>query len=401
MKWYEYTAMDGAGTPVEGHLRAESADALRWELVERGLNPGVVAESSAPRSGGRASLDPRGWFGARSVHVELALAQIAVMLRSGFTLLAAVETLIEQPPSMAVRRVFESLRARIEGGASLEEAMASQRCFPASATAMIGMGEESGNLDTVIEQAAESMATRRRNRTATATALFYPTFTFLLALGICVYLVVAVIPPMKKALESLGKKLPAMTQSLLDIAAFFTKWGLLIGVAALIAAVVLALVWLWPPGRLAIDRFLLRLPLVGKILRTGATALFARSLATLLGSGIPLVESLRIAATLHGNRYMAAVADSARRRILEGGTLGEALERPHAYMPMLLRMAAVGEVSGNLEETLGHAATFHDEQLTAMVKRLSAIMEPAVVLGVGTMVGYVYIAFFIGLYSVV
>ncbi|MEM7698194.1 MAG: type II secretion system F family protein, partial [Verrucomicrobiota bacterium] len=233
----------------------------------------------------------------------------------------------------------------------------------------------------------------------TITALFYPTFTFLFALGICVYMVLAVIPPMRKALEALGRPLPALTQSLMTIADFFAKWGVVMGVVTVILIVTFVMIYLWPPGRLGIDKFLLRVPLIGTIMRTGATALFARSMNTLLGSGISLVEALRILGTIHGNRYVAAVVESARRRVLEGGSLAESLSKPHAYTPMMLKMIGVGETSGNLEETLDHVSNFHEERLQVLIKRLSALLEPVVVLIVGVLVGYVYIAFFVGLYG--
>lgn len=396
MSWFEYTAMNESGDAVEGVLQAESAEELRWMLLERGMNPGTVRET-APREG--IGFDPRNWMGARSLHIELTLRQISVMLRSGLTLLMALETVIEQPPSRAVRKIYEAIRKRVEEGAAFAEALEEHKCFPGGVVSMIAMGEDSGNLDSVMERAAFSMEARRRSRNATITALFYPTFTFLFALAICVYMVVAVIPPMKKALESLGRKLPAMTQSLLDVSDFFAKWGILIGTIVGILLVALVLIWLWPPGRLAIDRFILRIPLIGRILRTGATALFARSMVTLLNSGIPLVEGLRIVGGIHGNHYLTAVVESARRRILEGSTLTDSLSRPHSYTPMMLKMVSVGETSGNLEETLEHVAEFHEDQLQALIKRLSAMLEPAIVLLVGTLVGYVYIAFFVGLYG--
>ena len=401
MKWFAYTATDGKGQTVEGRLRAESDEALRWKLAERGLEAGAVTPVDGPVRSSGFSADPRSWFGPRSINIELSLAQVAVMLRSGFTLLAAVETIIEQPPSLALRRIYRVLRDRISEGESLAEAMASLPCFPPSVVAMIGMGEESGNLDTVREQSAEAMEARRQSRTTTLTALFYPAFTFFLAIGVSAYLVIAIIPKMQKALDALGKTLPPMTQSLMDLSVFLTKWGLLLGVVSLSIFVSLVLIWLWPPGRLFFDRTALQVPVIGTILRTGASAVFSRSLSTLLSSGIPLVDGLRISASLHGNRYMAQVTESAMRRVLEGGTLYEGLDRPRAYLPMMLRMVAVGEVSGNLEETLGNAAKFHDEQLLSLVKRLSALLEPVVVIGVGTLVGYVYIAFFVGLYAAV
>lgn len=382
---------------MQGRLQAESMEALRWNLLERGLQPEQVREAApAPKP---VALSPADWSSARSVHIELTLRQIAVMLRSGLTLLAAIETVIEQPPSRTVRRIYEKVREQVESGASFTEAISRHKCFPSAVVSMISMGEESGNLDTVMERSALAMETRRRNTTATMTALFYPAFTFLFAIGICIYMVVAVIPPMRKALEALGRPLPAMTQSLVDVADFLTKWGVVISTIVILLVIVFALLMSWPPGRLAIDRFTLRIPLIGTILRTGATALFARSMGTLLGSGIPLVEGLRILGTIHGNRYLVAVVESARRRILEGGSLAESLARPDAYTPMMVKMVGVGETSGNLEETLEHIADFHDDRLQSLIKRLSAMLEPAIVLLVGILVGYVYIAFFVALYG--
>lgn len=397
MASFEYTAVTPQGETVEGRLQAETAEEIRWNLLERGLQPERVREANPASESHRFS--PGDWLSARSVHVELSLRQIAIMLRSGMTLLSSIETVIEQPPSRAVRKAYESIRDRIESGAPFAEALSEHKCFPPGVISMIELGEESGNLDMVMERSADSMEARRRNRSATLTALFYPSFTFLFAIGICIYMVVAVIPPMKKALEAMGKKLPEMTQSLLDVADFFTKWGLVIGVSLLIALIVSLLVWLWPPGRLWIDQMVLRIPVIGKVLRTGATALFARAMGTLLDSGIPLVEGLRIVGSIHTNRYLSAVVDSARRRILEGGSLAESLSRPHAYTPMMLKMIGVGETAGNLEETLKHIADFHDDQLQALIRRLSAMLEPAIVLFVGLLVGYVYIAFFVGLYG--
>ena len=212
-------------------------------------------------------------------------------------------------------------------------------------------------------------------------------------------MVLAVIPPMKKALEALGRPMPAMTQSLLSVSEFVGKWGILMGSVLVIGIIVFVMIYLWPPGRLAIDRTLLRIPLIGTILRTGASALFARSMSTLLGSGISLVEGLRILGTIHGNRYFCAVVESARRRILEGCALADCLSSPRSYTPMMLKMVGVGEASGNLEETLDHIADFHEDRLQALIKQLSALLEPVIVLVVGALVGYVYIAFFVGLYG--
>lgn len=157
--------------------------------------------------------------------------------------------------------------------------------------------------------------------------------------------------------------------------------------------------YLWPMGRMIVDRFALRLPLIGLILRTAATALFARSMAILLQSGIPLLEALRAAQTLHANRFLAALLDRTRRGILDGASLAEGLQEPKAYTPMLSKMVAVGEASGTLDEILENVAEFHEQSLQALIKQLSALVEPAIIIIVGGIVGYVYIAFFVGLFA--
>ncbi|MEM9399354.1 MAG: type II secretion system F family protein [Verrucomicrobiota bacterium] len=396
MMTYQYTAVDTSGQTVEGRIEAASVEELRWNLMERGLQPSRMG--IAPPSEKSILLSPGEWLSARSVHIELTLRQIAVMLRSGLTLLAAVETIIDQPPSRAVKRVYEKIRTQLENGDAFAEAVAEHKCFPPSVVSMIAMGEESGNLDTIIERGARMMESRRRSTMATITALFYPGFTFLFALGICIYMAVAVIPPMKKAFNALGRPLHPLTQSLIDITDFFFKWGVTIGAIILFLGIILFLISSWPPGRLVIDRILLRIPLLGSIFRTSATSLFARSMGTLLGSGIALVEGLRIVGTIHNNRFIAAVVESARLRILEGGTLAGGLNVPHAYTPMMLKMVSVGEASGNLDETLEHVADFHEQQLQALIKQLGALLEPAITIVVGALVGYVYACFFLSLY---
>ena len=403
MAKFAYNATGKAGNPVTGSLEAADVQAARWMLLERGLKPDSVTEQSADDGGsatpGFAWLNPANWGRVKSVQIELSLKQIAVMLRSGLTLLAAIETLIEQPPSRAARRLFVRIRDRIEAGSSFADALKEHSVFPKGVIAMINLGEESGNLDAVIQRSAVTMESQRRNRNAMLTALFYPAFTFLFAIAISIYMVVAVIPPMKQALEALGRRLPALTQSLLDVTDFIVRWGPLFGVLVFVVIATFTVLWMWPPGRLAIDRAQLRLPLIGLIVNTGGTALFARSMATLLASGITLVEALRILSTIHSNRYLAAVVETSRNRLLEGATLAGSLQRGRAYTPMMIRMIGVGEASGNLEETLTNVADFHDERLQALIRQLSAMLEPAIVLLVGGLVGYVYIAFFVGLYG--
>jgi type IV pilus assembly protein PilC len=401
MPQFSYIATGKNGSQSEGTIAATDPQDARWKLFKLGLKPDQIVplrSSNESTSGGRGIAIP--FLGKlKGVHVELVIRQTATMLRSGMTLLGAIETIIEQPPSRAVRRLFEQIRSDIEAGMSLSEALQPHPVFSGGTVSMIRLGEESGNLEIVLERSADTMQARRQNRNAIMTAMFYPMFTLFFAFGVTVYMVIAVIPPMKKAMDTLGRKLPAITQSLLDVSAFAQTQGpKILGIMGL-AIVVLVVLYAWPLGRLYLDKIQLRIPLFGAIVKTGGSSLFSRSLSTLLASGIPLVEGLRIISSIHGNKYLAAVVESARNRILEGSDLASSLARGGAYTPMMVRMVAVGETSGNLEEILTNIADFHDDRLKTMINQLSAMLEPAIVVLVGGLVGYVYLAFFLGLYG--
>ncbi|MEO0508366.1 MAG: type II secretion system F family protein [Verrucomicrobiota bacterium] len=407
MSDFFYTSRLQNGERRQGIIQAESISAARWMLTEQGMIPEQLQQATAAQRDALSAekdfvskiFNPENFGRAKSIHIELTLRQLSIMIKSGLSLLAAIETVIEMPPSKATRRLYIKIRERVESGSSLADAIDEHRIFPKSVVSMIGLGEESGNLDVVMRRSAESMERFRKNRNAILSALAYPSVVVLFAFGLSAYMVVYVIPLLREALEALGRPLPPLTQSLLDLSNFIVTYGP--GIAAVLAILMMTFIFalFWPPGRLAIDRFLIRVPLVGTILRSGGTALFARALATLLESGIRLVEGLRILSTIHGNRYFAAVVDSARNRVLEGGTLAESLGRGNAYTPMMIKMVGVGESSGNLEETLVNVADFHEERLQALIGKLSAVMVPAVILVAGGIVFYVYLAFFLALYG--
>jgi type IV pilus assembly protein PilC len=162
----------------------------------------------------------------------------------------------------------------------------------------------------------------------------------------------------------------------------------------------LALVRRWPPGRLATDRLMLRVPLVGGVLRLAGTATLARGLGVLLESGVTLLESLSASANLLENHALRERVRLAREAVLRGGRLAPALEQDRRFMPMLPRMVAVGENAGTLVQTLNEVASFHENQLLVVIRRMSVLVEPVVILVVGSIVGFVYIAFFAALFSI-
>jgi type IV pilus assembly protein PilC len=158
-------------------------------------------------------------------------------------------------------------------------------------------------------------------------------------------------------------------------------------------------VYRWEPGRLALDRSLLRLPVLGRVFKLAGTALIARNLALLIRSGITIAEAMTTAATLPRNRYAARSLDEARQRLIDGGDLAGGLRRSAAFTPMLARMSAVGESAGTLEEVLEEVARFHEQSLESAIRVLAALVEPAIIAVVGGIVGFVYVSFFMALFA--
>lgn len=407
MPEFLFEARDRHGASHTGTLQAIDSSALAANLRQRGWLVMNVRAVSGARSGGPAGADdgwlarltPGYWLPARSVDIEVSLQQIATMLRSGLTLLSALHTVVRQAQRRAMRAVWRQVSRRIQEGSSFADAMTEHSCFSRLVIQLVRVGEQTGTLDAVMARAADTLEARRNLRTNLITAMIYPIIVVVMAVGVSAFMVLSVIPKIERALRGFGRQLPAMTRALMDVSAWLNAFLPLI--LAAIGAFVAALIatYLWPPGRLWLDRLALRIPIVGRLMRLAGTAAFAHTLGILIRSGVTVLEGLRTARDLHHNRYLVARVDAARQRVLEGGSLAEPLAHGHAYMPMLASMVGVGESAGTLDDTLGEVAEFHEKQLHSAIRRFSAIIEPIIIVVVGGIVGFVYISFFMALFS--
>lgn len=335
-----------------------------------------------------------------SFDLEIALRQISSMLKSSVTLLEALSATEEQSRNLQSRRVWANVKARILSGMSFSDAMAKDKShFPEIVVQLTKVGEHSGELDKSLLKGAEHLEAKRNLRSMVINALVYPCMAILMALGVSVFLVVAVIPKIAAFLQSGGATLPPITQFLIDISDWVVKNGMkiLIGVAGVVGVWFLAR---WTKaGREAEDSFLLKIPVSGKILRLSATAIFARTMETMISSGVNLIEALKIAARLMSNeRYKRRVLN-AHEEIIKGSSFSNALKEAPEFMPMLRRMVSVGESSGSITETLGETARFHEMMMSVLIKRLNVVIEPVIICITGAIVGFVYIAFFTAVFS--
>lgn len=398
MPAFRYITRDTAGGAQTGTLVASSMEALTAELRARGLL--VLDVEPLAKKGGALTWNPATWLPAASFDAELGFQQLATMLHSGLSLLAALRTVAEQARRLRATAVWNEVADRIEHGSSFADALAGQeRVFSEHVVQLVRVGETSGNLDSALRSAAQHLERTRQMRLTVFNALMYPAIVALMAIGVTAFLVIGVIPKLQKYLSGRGRTLPAITQNLLDVVAWLQEWAPLLGVLGGASLVALFFIHRWPPGRLALDAFFLRIPIVGRVLRLAGTATLARGLGSLIESGVTLLDSLRTVEKLVGNRALGARIDAAREAVLRGGTLASSLSQGREFMPMLPRMVAVGESAGTLSSVLREVADFHESQLVAAIRRMSMLIEPVVILIVGGIVGFVYIAFFVALFS--
>ena len=399
MPTFEYSARDELGQVQTGVVDAASATIVVAQLRDRGWIVINVGEESAADRRPQRRLWSR-LLGPRNVQVELSFRQLAVMLRGGISLLSGMQTIATQSDSRAVQACYEELIYEVEQGRSLSDALESMSAFPEFAVRLTRVGERTGVLETVLVRAADMMRSRRQTVREILTALTYPVIVIVAAGGATIYMVTTLIPKLTALLEGLGKPLPPITQSLVDISDFALAWGATVGFASLFAAICFIAVYLTRGGRLFFDRLALRIPIVGRIFQLSGTLTFSQTLGGLLQSGVPMLDALVTVQQMHSNEYFASLVQRARDAIIRGNNLADALRVRNAFMPLLATMTAVGEESGNLDEVLAEVTEFHQSRLSSLIQTLSAWITPAIIVLVGGVVGYVYIAFFLGMFAI-
>lgn len=398
------TAVDGNGARRRFRRDAASSSALLAALKSEGLVALSVVADAGDAPGREPSRKPRisrfGHFLISRFQVEMGLRQIAAMLRSGVTLLVALETVADQAMGKTARRLWLAVAESIEKGDTLSSAFAAySRCFGEIAVRLADVGERTGELAHTLMRAADQMEARRNLRTMVINALAYPFLAVAMAVGVSVYLVAIVIPKLAEFLTAGGVQLPAITMMLMDISAFMTRNGVEILSFIAIFAVVWWIMRIFSATRELQDALLLRLPVTGKIMRLSGTAMFSRAMQIMTESGVTLIDSLETASKLLTNSRLRRRIDQACAGVIRGKTLDDALKSAVEFMPMMRRMAAVGEVSGSLPDAFGETARFHEMLLAIAVKRFGILIEPVMICITGLIVGFVYIAFFVALFS--
>jgi type II secretory pathway component PulF len=396
MPEFRYKARDATGGPRVGVVDATSRSVAASLLRSRGLIVIGVDPVNAPAES-NIKLDFSKYLRPRAVDVELSLQQLSMMLKGGMPLLSGLIALTDEAPRKSLGKIWQVIVNNIQSGDSLSQAMSKHRCFPEFTIQLIRVGERTGELPPVLERAVATMRSRRRGIQEFSSALVYPLLVLLIAVGVTTYMVVYLIPRLEVYLQSLGKDMPAMTQRLVDTSSFMRQYYPLIGIILIGGAVFLITTYRSKEGRMWIDRSILRIPIVGTLFKLCETSTFARSLSVMLESGITLIDGLGTVEKLLYNRFTAKTVNNTRTSIIQGGNFADAIDVGNAFAPMLKKMVSVGQQSGDLKGVLEEVADFHEAQFHTSVKRLNSILTPLLTIGIGGVVGYVYISFFVAL----
>lgn len=403
MPFFEATVRTSAGKRERikriAATQREATSSLRDEgyviLSVKELSEDGAASGSLPPPWHPSWLKPMGPF-----DIEIGFRQLASMLKSGVSILVALETVANQAMSPRASKVWFNLYEMVSSGISLSSALS--KCngiFSAVTIELVKVGEQAGELDSSLLHASRQLESQRNLRSMVVNALTYPIFAVVMALSVSVFLVVSVIPKIGDFLQSGGASLPAITQLLLDISEWIRINGLLLIIFSVAFLAFIAVLKMTSAGRLLLSTVLLRIPVVGNIQRLSGTASFARAMEMLVQSGVTLVEALDVVRPLLSNARLSLCVRDAYEAVIRGETLASVLRKPGAFTPMLGQMVAVGETSGSLPEAFGEVARFHESMLKVTIRRFSVTIEPIMIIITGLIVGFVYLAFFLALFS--
>jgi general secretion pathway protein F len=401
MAVYEFKGFDESGKAVKGARDAESAKGLRASLRREGIMATEVNASGKDQGGKRGrgatdkgsalSKDVEFTFLQRISTEEIGIAtrQLATLLQAGVTMVESLTAIIDQIENKAFKRIFSQIKEDVNGGASLADSMAKHKCFDHVFVNMVRAGESSGTLDLVLERLADFKEGQARLKGEIMGTMMYPIIMVFVGVGILGVLFTVVVPRITRIFEHANAQLPIMTRILIGVSNLARDYWWL-GFVLMIGTVLLTRRWLGTEaGRSRWDRISLRLPLFGNLIRMIAVSRFARTLGTLLNSGVSLLVSLEIVKNVVANTVIAKAVDDTKIAVREGEDIATPLRRSDQFPPMLVHMVAIGEKSGQLESMLTRVAVAFEHRVETRLKTMTSLLEPLMILGMASIVGFI------------
>ncbi len=397
MPVYVYSGTDRTGGTVNGEQTAPSKAELMNVLKRQQIKVSKMSEK------GKEFNMPTFGGGVKAKELAIFTRQFSVMIDAGLPLVQCLEILAGQQENKIFQKVLTATRASVEGGATLSAAMrVHEKVFDALYVNLVEAGETGGILDTILQRLSSYIEKNVKLKRAVQSALVYPVAVVTVAGGVITLLLWKVVPIFATLFAGLGVDLPLPTRIVIGMSNFVGSiFGLLIIVAAVGIVVGLKFWYQTPNGRMAIDTTLLKLPMIGILLRKIAVARFTRTLGTLISSGVPILEGLDITARTSGNAVIEKALLQVRKALEAGRNLADPLRDTNVFPGMVTQMIGVGEQTGAMDAMLQKIADFYEDEVDAAVKDLLAAMEPAMIVFLGVVVGGIVISMYLPLFTLI
>ncbi|GAB1258617.1 GspF family T2SS innner membrane protein variant XcpS [Aurantivibrio plasticivorans] len=404
---FSYKALDTAGKTVKGMVEGDSERQVRSQLRSQKLKPltvksvsGSVKENAA-NSTAKVSLFQRS---ARLSSKDLSLItrQLASLVQSGLPLDETLQVAAKQARKESIKALLLQVRSKVLEGRSLAQALGEHpRAFDHMYRAMVRAGESAGFLGKVLERLAEYTENSQHTKQKLQMAMIYPFVLLGVSFAVVTALMIFVVPKLVGMFEHSNKSLPAITEILIALSNFVgSYWGALT-LAAIVGALILFRQWLQnEKNRLRWHRVLLKVPIINDVLVQSDSSRFSATLSILLGSGVPLLEALRIAGQVLNNRVLRTSSEEVAVAVQEGSSLHRALDRAKIFPPLLVQMVASGEANGTLSEQLSHAAKNQERELEMMLGTTMGLLEPLTVVFMGGMVMLIMLAILLPIFQI-
>lgn len=395
MPVYDYKGLSSGGETKTGIVDADSPREARLKLRSQNVLVTNISERAASAKRDRKKekiLDfSRGLKGKKEV--PMYTRQLATLLNAGIPLAQAMSALIEQSQIADLEAAFRDIREKLTSGHSFAESLSYHpHYFPDLYVNMVKAGEASGSLDRVLHRLADYLQGQARIRNRIAAALAYPIVMIMVGVVIVIILMAFVVPKVLAVVERTGQSIPLPTMILKTSADFLGSYWYIPAFGILALAILHRLGMRREEYRYRKDKFMLKLPVLGDLFRKTAVSRFAVSMSTLLKSGVPVLEALRIVKDIVGNEVLSRVLDTVQKRIIEGTDISTPIKKSGVFPPVVGYMIAVGEQSGQLEDMLDQVATAYDEEIEVQTQKVTSLMEPLIIVAMAVVVGFIVIS---------
>ncbi|MEE8482201.1 MAG: type II secretion system inner membrane protein GspF [Acidiferrobacterales bacterium] len=395
---FEYQALDKRGRTVKGVLDGDAERQIRSLLRERGLTPlqvDAITEQTLPTTRQRGSR-----AGMSTNELAMITRQFSTLVQAGLTIDEGLSALIEQTESVRTRSTLAGVRAKVLEGQSLAQALgAFPSAFPILYRNMVDAGEQSGQLDSVMEQLADYTENRQALQQKILLAFIYPGLVVLVALLSITGLMIYVVPQVTRVFINTGQTLPWLTSALISTSAFLKTSGIFMLIGLVSGVVGFRLLLRQQPFRYRWHQFLLSLPVVGRMIRGVNAARVTSTLGILTNSGIPLLNALKSSIDIVASLPMRAAMEDTYKTVREGGSLSKSLAKSKLFPPMIIHLIASGEATGRLDAMLIRAAETQSRELENRVKMLTAILEPVLLLITGGLILMIVLAILLPIFE--